>query len=193
MERLFYEEPSIDRKEEAIDYIKEHLKYNSKINGSGGLNKHFNNYEEWLENLEGYRNMSPTEEKVPALTYFLIRESDNKIVGMVNIRLTLNERLKHSGGHIGYGIRPTERRKGYNKVNLYLALEVCQKNGIEQAMLSCDKSNLGSSKTMQALGGKLQREFVEEDGEIEQVYYIDVDDSLEKYRDIYATQIGKKK
>lgn len=193
MEKFFYEEPSLERKKDAIEYIEEHLEYNSAINGSGGLNKYVNNYEEWLQKLETYRTMSPTEEKVPALTYFLIRENDNKIIGMVNIRLTLNERLKHSGGHIGYGIRPTERRKGYNKMNLYLALEVCQQHGIEQAMLTCDKSNLGSSKTMQALGGKLQREFVEENGKIEQVYYIDVDDSLEKYRDIYATQKGKKK
>ena len=67
---------------------------------------------------EDYKRIA-SEEKVPARTYFLVRESDNKIIGMINIRLTLNKRLEECGGHIGYGIRPTERRKGYNKINLY--------------------------------------------------------------------------
>ncbi len=67
------------------------------------------------------------EEKVPARTYFLIRCSDNKIIGMINIRLSLNEKLKKYGGHIGYSIRPTERGKGYNKINLYLGLKDCKK------------------------------------------------------------------
>ena len=57
------------------------------------------------------------EEKVPAETYFLVRKRDNKIVGMINIRLQLHEKLKEFGGNIGYSIRPTERRKGYNKIN----------------------------------------------------------------------------
>lgn len=191
MERLYYEEPSLSRKEDAIEYINEFLKYNSKINGVGGLNRYLDNYEEWLLKLENDKNLKPSEERVPALTYFLVRESDNKIIGMVNIRLSLNERLRKSGGHIGYSIRPEERKKGYNKINLYLALEVLQNNGIEKAMLSCDKDNLGSSKTMLALGGKLEREFLEEDGQIEQVYQIDVDSSIDKYKTLYATNYKK--
>lgn len=191
MERLYYEEPSLSRKEDAIEYINEFLKYNSKINGVGGLNRYLDNYEEWLLKLENDKNLKPSEERVPALTYFLVRENDNKIIGMVNIRLSLNERLRKSGGHIGYSIRPEERKKGYNKINLYLALEVLQNNGIEKAMLSCDKDNLGSSKTMLALGGKLEREFLEEDGQIEQVYQIDVDSSIDKYKTLYATNYKK--
>ena len=109
---------------------------------------------------------------------------------MVNIRLSLNEKLKKVGGHIGYGIRPTERQKGYNKVNLYLALEECEKYGIEEALLTCDKNNPASSRTMLALGARLQYEF-EEDGIIEQNYRINVSKSIEKYRDIYATQIKR--
>ena len=159
MERLYYEKPSIKRKKEALEYIEEHHKYNSNINGSGSLHRYTDNYEAWLEKIEEDRTRKKTEEKVPAETYFPIRERDNKIVGMVNIRLILNEKLKQSGGHIGYGIRPTERQKGYNRINLYLALEVLQKNGVEEAMLSCYKDNLASSKTMIALGAKLKNEF----------------------------------
>lgn len=192
MDKLFYEKPSLKRKDDAIEYIKEHKKYNSKINGSGSLDKYLEDYESWLEKLEQDERRTANGERVPSLTYFLVRESDNRIIGMVNIRLVLNERLRKTGGHIGYGIRPTERRKGYNKINLYLALEECQKHGIERVMLSCDKTNLGSSKTMLALGAKLEREF-EENGIVEQIYWIDVEESLNKYRSTYTEQIGKKK
>ena len=191
MERLYYEAPSLERKQDAIEYIKEHYEYGSNINGSGSLHKYLENYEEWLLKLEEDRNMIPTEERVPAETYFLVRESDNRLIGMVNIRLVLNKRLKEAGGHIGYGIRPTERRKGYNKINLYLALEVCQEHGIEEAMLSCYKDNPASSKTMLALGAKLVKEF-ETEGKIEQNYIINVEESLKRYRETYAPQTKKK-
>lgn len=189
MDKLRYEVPSIERKQDAVDYINEFYKYNSKINGSGGLDSYLDNYEAWLENLEQDYKRIPNEERVPARTYFLVRESDNKIVGMINIRLTLNERLKKSGGHIGYGISPTERRKGYNKINLYLGLLECQKYGINEAMLTCDKDNLGSSKTMQALGAKLIEEFYEDDV-LEQKYIINVDESIEKYKEVYQKYIN---
>lgn len=125
MERFYFEEPSIDRKEEAINYINEFYQYNSDINGVGGLHRYLDNYEGWLEKLEEDYTRIPNEEKVPSRTYFLVRESDNRIIGMINIRLALNEKLSKSGGHIGYSIRPSERRKGYNKINLYLGLKVC--------------------------------------------------------------------
>lgn len=116
MEKLRFEIPSIERKEDALEYIKEFIDNNSKINGVGGLDRYLDNYEGWLIKLENDYNTIPNESRVPGITYFLVRESDNKIVGMINIRLSLNERLKKYGGHIGYSIRPTERRKGYNKV-----------------------------------------------------------------------------
>ena len=192
MERLYFEEPSIDRKIEAFDYIYEFLECLSPINGVGGLDRYVkaNDYEGWLEKIEKDKTIIPNEDKVPANTYFLVRESDNKIIGMINIRLTLNEKLKNSGGHIGYSIRPTERQKGYNKINLYLGLKDLQEHGVKEAMLSCNKDNLGSARTMLALGAKLQREFYSEEyGKEEQVYLIDVDDSIEKYKDVYKPYI----
>ena len=122
MEKLKHVKPSKEYEQEALEYINEFYEYNSDINGTGGLQRYLDNYDGWLEKLEEDRTRIPNEEKVPAETYFLVRENDNKIVGMINIRLTLNENLKKFGGHIGYSIRPTERKKGYNKVNLYLGL-----------------------------------------------------------------------
>ncbi len=193
MEKLYLEVPSIERKEEAIDYINEQYAYNSPINGSGGLERYLDDYEGWLMFLDIDRNRKVGDpNRVPAETYFLIRESDNKIVGMVNIRLALNSTLRASSGHIGYSIRPTERRKGYNKANLYLALEVCDNHNIEKVMLSCNKDNDGSRKTILALGGILEKEY-EKDDHLAQNYWIDVKESLEKYKDIYATQKEKKR
>ena len=191
MEKYRFEEPSIERKDEAIEYIEEHHKYNSNINGSGGLDRYIDNYEEWLVKLEKDINMFPNEQKVPAKTYFLIRCSDNKIIGMINIRLTLNEKLKSHGGHIGYGIRPTERKKGYNKINLYLGLKVCSEHGIDKVLLDADIENPASWKTMEALGGRRIGTYIDVDDNTECVKYeIDVEKSLQEKEPIYEEIIN---
>lgn len=173
MEKFCFEKPSLKRKKEAIDYINEFYEYNSEINGAGSLHKYLDDYEGWLEKLERERNAKLTVATVPTETYFLVRLSDNKIVGMSNIRLELNDSLKKLGGNIGYSIRPTERRKGYNKINLYLGLKVCQAHGVKEAFLDCDSTNVGSYKTMEALGGRLSKEFFED-----QYYHINIKDYL---------------
>lgn len=192
MEKFYFEEPNISRKEDAIAYINEFYDYNSKINGVGGLYRYLDDYEGWLKMLEEDYTRIPNEEKVPARTYFLIRESDSRIIGMINIRLSLNESLKKSGGHIGYSIRPTERRKGYNKINLYLGLKVCQKYGIETVLLDADKENLASWKTMEALGGINIREFIDEhDGahSIMKNYEINVNESIKNNSNIFEPML----
>ena len=187
MEKLKHIKPSKEYEQDALEYINEFYEYNSDINGTGGLQRYLDNYDGWLEKLEEDRTRIPNEEKVPAETYFLVRENDNKIVGMINIRLTLNENLKKFGGHIGYSIRPTERKKGYNKVNLYLGLLCCKEHGISEVLMDCDKSNLGSAKTMQALGGKLIKEYYDDTYAhcIVQDYIINVEEAIEKYSSIY--------
>lgn len=193
MDKLKHVKPSKEYEADAINYIREFYKYNSDINGAGGLRRYLDNYDDWLKKLENDRNCILSEEKAPAETYFLIRESDNKIVGMINIRLALNEKLKKLGGHIGYGIRPTERRKGYNKLNLYLGLKCLKEHGIKEAFLDCDKDNLGSAKTIKALGGKLVKEYYNLDLKcMVQDYSIDVDKSIKNNAKIYEPMIGKK-
>lgn len=191
MEKFYFEIPSIARKDEAIDYIKEFYEYKSEINGSRGLHRYLDNYEEWLDELNKDYVREKAEEKVPARTYFLVRRSDNRIVGMANIRLCLNERLKEVGGNIGYSIRPTERKKGYNKINLYLALKICQKNGIKEALLDADKENPASWRTMESLGGVLTKEFFDDkyDKCVVKHYVIDVDKSLKENANKYEEMI----
>ena len=96
------------------------------------------------------------------------------------------------GGNIGYGIRPTERRKGYNKINLYLGMIEAKKVGLDKVMLDCDVNNLGSDKTLKALGGKLERTGIDpSDGTLTNVYWFNVDETIEKYKDIYEQYIAK--
>ena len=183
MDRLYFEEPGIRRKEDAIAFIEEFRAYQSEINGTGGLDRYTENYEGWLEKLAADSVWEPSEEKVPARTYFLVRESDEKIVGMINIRLALNERLRRYGGNIGYSIRPTERGKGYNKINLYLGLKVCAENGIESVLLDADLDNPASWKTMEAFEGVRIREYFDDvyDHTTLVDYTIDVRKALEEH------------
>ena len=185
MEKFYFEVPSIERKEDAIEYLNEFIEYKSEINGSGGLDRYLDNYEGWLEKLEQDYVRIPNEEKVPARTYFLVRENDNRIVGMISIRLALNEKLKKFGGNIGYGIRPTERGKGYNKINLYLGLKVCEKYGIEKVLMDADLDNPASWKTMEALGGEKIREYFDEEFSNCMVvdYTIDVKKALAEHKE----------
>ena len=94
-------------------------------------------------------------------------------MGAVNIRHYLNDKLLETGGHIGDGIRPGERRKGYATAMIGLALEECRKLGIDRVLICCDKDNIGSAKSIQRNGGVLENE-VEEDGNIVQRYWIEL-------------------
>lgn len=194
MNRLRHEIPSLKRKDEAIAYINEFLEFGSEINGVGSLDKYLDNYEEWLVKLETDRKLLPTEERVPGDTYFLVRENDDKIVGMINIRHCLNDNLRLIGGHIGYSIRPSERQKGYNKVNLYLGLFRCQELGIKEVFMDCDKDNPASARTMLALGAKLVKEWYEPNvyKTYLQDYIIDVYKSVKTYAKTYEPLISRK-
>lgn len=191
MEKFYFEEPSMSRKEEALAYIDEFFEYSSEINGVGGLHRYLADYEGWLKKLEEDYTRVPSEEKVPARTYFLIRESDSRIVGMINIRLALNENLKKFGGHIGYSIRPTERGKGYNKINLYLGLKICKEYGIDTVLMDADKDNLASWRTMEALGGINVREFFDNENAhcVVKDYEINVEKSISNNADIYEPMV----
>ena len=194
MEKFYLEDPSIKRKNEAIEFINEFYEYNSDINGTGGLQRFLDNYEGWLQKLEDDYSRIPDEVRVPARTYFLIRSNDNKIIGMINIRLALNEHLKKFGGNIGYCIRPSERGNGYNKINLYLGLKVCQKYEIKEVLLDADKDNPASWKTMEALGGINIREYFDDENShcVVKDYKIKVADSIEKYSSEYEEKVEHK-
>lgn len=110
---------------------------------------------------------------VPDSTFFCLDEERNIIVGAVNIRHYLNESLLLDGGHIGDGVRPSERRKGIATKMIHLALEECRKLGIQKVLMVCDKDNIGSAKSIIYNGGVLENE-ITVDGIVEQRYWIEL-------------------
>ena len=108
---------------------------------------------------------------VPDTTLFCLDKDRNIFVGAVNIRHYLNDTLLKTGGHIGDGIRPSERRKGYATAMIALALDECKKLGINKVLMCCNKENIASAKSIINNGGTLENE-VEEEGHIVQRYWI---------------------
>ena len=113
MDKLILIKPTIDIKQQALDYKNEFFEMGENvINGSALLD--YLEYEEWLKLVEENSSKNTVRSDwVEASTFFVVRESDNKIVGMVDIRHRLNKFLASYGGHIGYSVRPSERKKGY--------------------------------------------------------------------------------
>lgn len=113
---------------------------------------------------------------VPDSTFFCLDEDRNIMVGAVNIRHYLNEALLLDGGHIGDGVRPSERRKGIATKMIGLALKECRKLGIDKVLMVCDKDNIGSAKSIINNGGVLENEIVV-DNIVEQRFWITLNES----------------
>ena len=127
----------------------------------------FENYMENLEVKEGAKGL------VPDSTFFCLDEERDLFVGAVNIRHYLNESLLLNDGHMGDGVRPSQRRRGIATRMIGLALEECRKLGIDRVLMVCDKENIASAKSIQRNGGVLENE-VEVNGAMEQRYWIDL-------------------
>lgn len=108
---------------------------------------------------------------VPADTYWLIDK--DQVVGHVNVRHKLTEKLKKVGGHIGYAIRPSARKKGYGRKILELALPKAKEVGLQKVLVTCDDSNVASQKIIERSKGQLQ-DIIEVDGEKVRRYWIEL-------------------
>lgn len=168
--------PELKHKNDVLAYKNEFLEAGDSLHGTAGL-RNAKNYEAWQKQVMDNRHEETVQEGlVPASTYLAIREEDQKLVGMIDIRHRLNDFLINYGGHIGYSVRKSERRKGYATKMLSLALEKCRSLNIEKVLVTCNKSNVPSAKTILHNGGVLENELIEpvEDGddEIVQRYWI---------------------
>jgi predicted acetyltransferase len=144
------------------------------INGSALFDRM--EFREWLG--ANRRNRDPGtvgKDWVTASTFFAVRTSDGKIVGMIDVRHNLdNKFLADYGGHIGYSVCPSERRKGYAVRMLTLALEYAKTLGIPRVMLGCYADNIASIKTIVRCGGVLAGTKPYTDGKPMHVYWIDI-------------------
>ena len=169
--------PELCYKKSAILYIEELLSYNSAIHGTGFLDRYLESscYEEWLDEIR-YLEFNSDSSKVSASTFFMVDDNDF-IIGMVNIRHTLNDKLLFHGGNIGYSIRPTERGNGYAKIALFLALKECFSLGLTRVLITAEDNNVPSYRTIEALGGVMENKVLDE-GKYFRRYWIDVEKSL---------------
>lgn len=166
--------PDLSHKELLTDYKNEFIENKEILHGSAGLEQ-FDDFKEWLGFLrdnEDHRTVR--DNRVPSETYIAVRLTDGKLVGMIDIRLELNEYLMQYGGHIGYSVKKEFRRRGYATEMLRQALSVCKAYGIEKVLITCDKENIGSCKTILHNGGELENEIKKDDGSITQRYWVDL-------------------
>lgn len=171
MDDLFLIFPNDSYIDEIADYRKEMLDNNSQLNGCGSL-KRTENPSEWIEYSIRCTNKKTAPKGLVAATQFIcVRKSDNKMVGMIQVRHCLNRYLKKYGGHIGYSVRPSERQKGYAKWMLNSALMFCKEIGLKKVLITCLEDNEASRRTIISQGGVFQRK----------VYLKDEDKMLERY------------
>ena len=173
MDKIILVKPDLSYADEIIKYKEESLAESPIINGSAGLDR-LSSIEDWLKELKK-RSREDTVPKglVPSSTYLGVREKDNYIVGMIDIRHYLNEYLTQAGGHIGYGVRKTERNKGYAKQMLKLALEKCKELKIKKVLITCDEDNIASEKVILSANAKLE-DIRNVDGENKKRFWIDL-------------------
>jgi len=126
------------------------------INGSRGLHN-YEKYEDWLWLVTECEKPDNTLIGVQTSTWFAVRKSDEKVVGCIELRHTLNESLAVIGGHIGYSVVPQERNKGYATMMLKLILKEAKNIGLEKVLLTCDTDNVASCKTIEKCGGTLEQ------------------------------------
>ena len=173
MEKIILVKPDLSYADEIIKYKEESLAESPIINGSAGLNR-FSSIEDWLEELKKRSSEATVPEGlVPSSTYIGVREKDNYIVGMIDIRHYLNKYLTQVGGNIGYGVRKTERNKGYAKQMLKLALEKCKDLKMKKVLITCDEDNIASEKVILSANAKFQ-DIRNVDGENKKRFWIDL-------------------
>lgn len=180
MEKKKLIEPTIEYEKDIWDFRQEILDSDDKDKFAGcGTLERCTSASEWIENCKSRSNKDTCpSDKVPSNVFIAVRISDNRIVGIIDLRHHIDHPILSTwGGHIGYYVRPTERRKGYGKEMLRLNLLNAQKLGIKKVLITCNKDNCASEKTIVANGGVFESLITVED-EIMKRYWITVDREL---------------
>ena len=168
-------EPTTEYSRQIRAYRKEFLDSGDSMDGTDGLRR-IEDPEKWIERCKMFKDPDTVPDGlVPATQYIFVREDDDKIVGMIQIRHCFNDFLEKFAGHIGYSVVPSERRKGYASQMLRLALPKCRELGIDRVLITCIDSNVGSRKTILTNGGIYESTVFEQDEKVYlERYWIDL-------------------
>lgn len=155
------------------EYRAEFLECGDSMDGTSNLRRFedMHQWYDWIRNAEHWETCPPNW--VPDVQYISVRNSDGRIVGMLDIRRSMNQDIERLYGNIGYSIRKSERRKGYATIQLGLAKEICRGLGMRKILVSCYRDNPASAKTILRNGGVLESEVIDErNGSVTQRYWI---------------------
>lgn len=175
LDDLCLAKPSDEYIEEIREYRQEFLDNGGHSNGDSGL-RNFEDIEAWIKHcrLMEHKETVPNPDWVEADQYMLVHAGERRILGMINFRHDLNDYLAEYAGHIGFGVRPSERRKGYGKAMLTLCLEKCRERVLDRVLITCDVDNEASRRTITACGGVFERTAQEGERLVER-YWITLD------------------
>lgn len=169
-------EPTLEYAEDIWKFRQEIIDSDDKdkFAGCGNL-RECSSAEEWINTVRLWSNRKTCpKNRVPSSVYIAVRLSDNRIVGIIDLRHHINHPILSAwGGHIGYYVRPDERHKGYGAEMLRQNLLHCHRLGIEKVLITCNADNHASEKTILANGGIFEKE-IEVDGESMKRFWINV-------------------
>jgi len=145
--------PTMEYEKEIQAFREEFVVNGGDMDGCTSL-RNMENIADWIKEVEDLSSIETCPAGyVPSTQYIYLRESDKKIVGVIQIRHYFNEFLKNYGGHIGYSVCHSERKKGYATDMLRSVLPKCKELGLEKVLITCKKDNDGSRHVITNNGG----------------------------------------
>lgn len=166
--------PDETHRDQYLAMMEEWLSFGGRLN-PGALRNNGAPYEKWLSHIRADQDARTCPEgKVPQTLYLAFNDA-GELVGAVSLRPQMNAITLQEAGHVAYGVRPSQRRKGYATQMLALAVDKLNALGVDRVLVVCAADNLGSIKTILNNGGVLENEITSSNGELRKRFWISTD------------------